>query len=304
MDSWHSYPSIFNLGHKAIAHLLDGEVLVEEKIDGSQFSFGVDEEGELHVRSKGAVIYPEAPERLFAKAVEVVKGLELHPGWTYRAEYLSKPKHNALAYDRIPNNHLIIFDINTGEEEYLSWDDKHDEAERLGLEVVPLLYVGNIADVEFFRSLLENISILGGQKIEGVVIKPYDYGLLGADKKVLMGKFVSEGFKEVHSGAWREANPNSTDIIMKIGLDYKTPARWSKAVQHLRDEGKLEDSPKDIGLLLKEVSVDVLKEEEEVIKEQLFKWAWPKISRIINSGLPDWYKEELMKKQFETEGVE
>ena len=38
--SWHSYPQIYNLGHKAIAGIFDDDVLIEEKIDGSQFSFG------------------------------------------------------------------------------------------------------------------------------------------------------------------------------------------------------------------------------------------------------------------------
>ena len=38
--SWHSYGKIFNLGHKETEALFDGPVVVEEKIDGSQFSFG------------------------------------------------------------------------------------------------------------------------------------------------------------------------------------------------------------------------------------------------------------------------
>lgn len=33
MESWHSYPSIYNLGHKAIESLLTVPVLVEEKVD-------------------------------------------------------------------------------------------------------------------------------------------------------------------------------------------------------------------------------------------------------------------------------
>ena len=41
IDSWHSYPSTFALGHKALAELLLDPVLVEEKIDGSQFSWCV-----------------------------------------------------------------------------------------------------------------------------------------------------------------------------------------------------------------------------------------------------------------------
>lgn len=111
-SSWHSYPSIFNLGHKAISDLLKGEVNVEEKVDGSQFSFGFfnihrDEctflednvpcqcEQGLRVRSKGAVMNADAPESLFKEAVNHVKSIEhlLHPGWTYRGECLKKPHH-------------------------------------------------------------------------------------------------------------------------------------------------------------------------------------------------------------------
>lgn len=36
-----SYPKIYNMGHAAIAELLLGEVTVEEKVDGSQISFGI-----------------------------------------------------------------------------------------------------------------------------------------------------------------------------------------------------------------------------------------------------------------------
>ena len=60
MSSWHSYPSIFNLGHKAIERLLDGPVNVEEKIDGSQFSFGLID-GQIRVKSKSVEMNVEAP---------------------------------------------------------------------------------------------------------------------------------------------------------------------------------------------------------------------------------------------------
>ena len=53
MDSWHSYPQIYALGHRYITELLLDPVLVEEKIDGSQFSFGVFEvEGEHQLRCR------------------------------------------------------------------------------------------------------------------------------------------------------------------------------------------------------------------------------------------------------------
>lgn len=305
MISWHAYSSIYNLGHKAITELLKGPVYVEEKIDGSQFSFGVDERGEIRVRSKGCEMIVDAPEKMFTLAVETVKALapRLHPGWTYRGEYLRSPKHNALIYKRIPALHIILFDIETAECEFLSYQEKAAEAHRIGLEVVPLLKEGVVQGLDEFRALLDTESVLGGQKIEGVVVKPVGYGLFGVDKKVLMGKFVSEAFKEVHSKAWREGNPTSGDMIANIALEYTTQARWQKALQHLTELGGIEGSPRDIGLLMQEVPTDVRRECEEEIKQKLFDFAWPHIARRVTHGLPAWYKDLLLKQQFESEGI-
>ena len=299
MESWHSYPSIYNMGHKAIEELLKGPVIVEEKIDGSQFSFGMDTEG-VRVRSKGCEMIVDAPEKMFSKAVDTVKEIAplLTPGWTYRGEYLRTPSHNTLVYSRVPNRHVIIFDINRGHEDYLTPEEKRAEAGRLGLECVPVIFQGMVESVDAFRAFLETESVLGGQKVEGVVVKPAGYTMFGRDKKCLMGKFVSEAFKESHSAAWKEKNPASGDILETLAGAYNTQARWMKAVQHLREAGKLEETVRDIGSLMKEVPEDIGKECAEEIKEKLWGWAWPHIRRGVTRGLPEWYKEELLKKQF------
>lgn len=298
-----SYPSIFNLGHKAIADLFSVPVIVEEKVDGSQFSFRQEEDGALSCRSKGADLVTDAPEKMFTAAVETVKRLAdaglLHRTWTYRGEYLAKPHHNTLVYGRVPAGNIILFDVNYAPEAYLSPEAKAEEAARIGLECVPVLYRGMVTTAEQFRAMLDTVSVLGGQKIEGVVIKPETYGLYGQDKKCLMGKFVSETFKEVHGHEWREKNPTQDDIVQRLISKYGTEARWQKAVQHLKESGKLEDSPRDIALLMKEVPTDVLKECEDEIKADIFKWAWDHLRRGLTAGLPDWYKEQLVKVQFD-----
>lgn len=301
MNSWHHYSSIYNMGHKAIADLLKSPVYVEEKIDGSQFSFGVDEEGTLRVRSKGCEMVVDAPEKMFSFGVETVKRLKptLHTGWTYRGEYLRAPKHNTLIYSRIPKDHIIIFDIEIGECEFLNYPAKRAEANRLGLEVVPLLYGGPIDSIEQFRDFLQINSILGGQKIEGVVVKPIEYNLFGIDKKVLMGKFVSEEFKEVHARIWKADNPTIKDIVAMLGDAYGIQARWQKALLHLTEKGLINGSPQDIGLLMKEIPLDIKKECEDEIKNELFKFAWPHIARMCVRQVPMWYKELLLKKQFD-----
>lgn len=295
MDSYTSYPKVWSLGHSGIKELLFDEVIVEEKVDGSQFSFGRFD-GVLHCKSKGAEINIEYPEKMFSNAVEVVKNLPLADGFTYRAEYLKTPKHNVLAYDRIPKDHLIIFDISTGIEDYLSYNGKKEEAQRLGLECVPVLFSGKIEDPSAIVELLNTISVLGGQKVEGIVIK--NYTRFGIDKKILIGKYVSEAFKEVHGAEWKEANPTKTDVIAHLIASYKTPARWNKAIQHLKEAGKLTQSPKDIGLLIREVQDDIEGEEKEEIKNKLYANAIQHIKRGVVGGLPEYYKEHLVKEQF------
>ena len=300
--SWHSYPKVHNLGHPAVTDLLKDEVIVEEKVDGSQFSFGVfDLNGErtIKIRSKGCELHPDAPEKMFDAAVKVVKEIAplLVVGWTYRAEYLQKPKHNTLAYDRIPARHLMIFDVNTGHEHYLGYEEKAGEALRLGLEVVPLVHKGAIADLKQFQDLIDRPSALGGQKVEGVVVK--NYKRFTIDGKAMIGKFVAEGFKEMNDVDFRLRNPAQGDVVQALIQRYHSPARWAKAVQHLREKGQIEDSPRDIARLIREIPADIKAECESEIKEALFSGAWDKIARASTAGMPVWYKEQLLKKQFE-----
>lgn len=300
MTSWHSYPKVYNLGHRALTALFDGPVIIEEKVDGSQFSFGRFD-GELKLRSHGRELYEPAIDAMFRGAVDAVKELDLHDGWTYRGEVLARPHHNILAYDRVPKGNVILFDINTAEETYLPYDRVYAEAERIGLEVVPLLGGGVSPrfDADYLLSLLATTSILGGQTVEGIVVK--NYTQFGVDGKVVMGKFVSESFKEVKGGEWRKANPTTNDQVEAIIERYKTPARWHKAVQHLHENGGIEESTRDIGPLLKEVHDDLEAECADEIRELLFKHFWPKIARGVAAGFPEWYKEQLLQLQFSRE---
>lgn len=292
-----SYPKVYNLGHPAVAALLDGPVVVQEKIDGSQFSFGVID-GTLCFRSKGQEVHAGEPG-MFREATEALADLAslLHPGWIYRAEYLQKPKHNVLAYDRIPRRHVILFDVTIGLETFLDPIALDIEADRLGLERVQAFPDDLACSVDGVRELLQADSALGGQKIEGIVIK--GYGRFGADGKTLMGKHVSEAFKETHRVDWKERNPGGRDILSLLGQKYRSEARWRKAIQHLRERGQLQQAPQDIGPLMREIQTDVYDECAAEIKDALFKWAWKSMTRVLTAGFPEWYKNELLQAQFE-----
>lgn len=286
-----SYPNIVSFDHKLAAGILDGDdVVVEEKIDGSQFSFGL-HDGEIVCKSKSKSQYPDTND-LFRNAVEqVLKRKDLlHEGWTYRCEYLQKPKHNTLAYARIPKDHLIGFDVmREAKEDYLPVTGAREEFERIGFEFVP--YNRQLRTVKALDILLEHESILGGCKVEGLVIK--NYGKFGPGGKTLMAKLVSERFKEAHKVEWRKVNPTSRDIENSIIERYRTEARWAKAVQHLREDGVLAGTVQDIGRLISEVRRDIRVECEDEIKEMLFAHAWGAVERGITAGFVEWYKAQI-----------
>lgn len=293
-----SYPSIYQIGHKAIIDIFTTPVVVEEKVDGSQFSFKKISETEWEAKSKNCPLNGDIPS-LFKPAMDTMLGLmpTLKTGWNYRGEALCRPKHNTLCYDRVPKGGVILFDIDDGLENYFTREQKEEEARRLCLELVPVLYKGTVKEFIQLQELLGTESTLGGCKIEGFVVKNYDK--FTSDKKVMMGKFVSEAFKEKHSKDWKNANPGKNDVLANLIAIYRHENRWVKAVQHLRDAGQLKGDPSDIGLLIKEVALDIQKEETEIIKDKLFQWAWKHIAKGATNGLPEWYKEQLAKGAFE-----
>lgn len=287
-----SYCSIFNLGHKQVQNIFEDPCEITAKIDGSQISF-CKLNGKYFVRSKGKNIIINAPDKLFSKAIESILKLDLKEGWVYRGEYLNRPKHNVLCYERVPQNNVILFNIERTDQDYLTYEEMTEEGKRIGLEVVPLLFRGKIESLDQVKLFLNRDAYLGGCKEEGIVIK--NYQKFGSDKKILMTKLVREEFKEIHSQEWKKSNPSPTDIIQEIILSYKTPPRYQKALQHLKENGKIENSPKDIGELMKEVPADILKECEDEIKQKLFDYFWPKIRRAVVSDIPNWYKDLLVK---------
>lgn len=296
--SIYPFPKIFKLGHRNVKAIFDGDVEITEKVDGSQFNFGV-VNGELCMRSKGAVVYPECPDKLFAEAVEYVLSIKdlLRNGIVYHCEYLKKPRHNVLCYGRVPKNHLMCFGISKHDGTFMEVQREAWSLE-IGVEPVPVIYRGKVDGFGFISELLNNDSVLGNTKIEGVVIKNYSQQLLigGQCIPVMSAKYVSEAFKERHG---QDAKTFKTKgRIEDFMQSFRAEPRWRKAVQHLRERGELDGSPRDIGDLMKEVHQDIVTECKDEIVDFLWKEYSKKIKRVATAGLAEWYKEQLEKENF------
>ena len=296
-----AFPKIFAIGTDYIKDIFNEEVEVTEKVDGSQFAFGKID-GEFFMRSRGKQIFPETSDKMFKEGVDYALSIEpiLSDNTVCYCEYLKSPRHNILTYERTPKNHLILFAMSDNKAKF-----EHTHAQLvaaatfLGIEVVPLLYKGRVDSPEELLEFLEKDSILGGVSIEGIVAKNFDRPfLLGGQPIPLMaGKFVSEKFKEVHREQW--GKKHSIKGKWETFLEsFKTEARWHKAVQHLKEAGELENAPRDIGKLIKEIQSDISDEEKEDIKEFLWKEFGGQLLRHSTRGFAEWYKEELMKNSF------
>lgn len=257
----------------------DKGFVLEEKIDGSQFSAAV-YDGKLYCRSRSKQLDISDPEKMFSKTVEALVSLhadgKLPDNTIIRGESVTSLKHNTLRYSRTPEHFLVVF----GAECAISGEPYH----RYDLECL----------CDRIGFAMGSESMLGGAIIEGVVIKRLSDPVYFLDRPVF-AKLVSEEFREQHKVAWGDSNPDSQDILQRIVKSLSGPARYAKAVQHLADDGKITGTVQDIGAIIKEVKRDVIEEGEAEAKEALWNWSKDKISRAAGSGVPQWYKDRLLK---------
>lgn len=245
--------------------------MVQEKIDGSQFSFGI-RNGEVICRSKGVVLDRNGGQ--FSKAVDHVHSVKdkLVEGWTYRGEYLRSTKQNVITYEREPLGNIVLFDIQipgTNTTDGLgglapspanwvrSQNGLVDVARELGIDCVPYI----IIDSEdawrtewdaptYFKGLAEQWVPLLGNKVEGFVIKPVK-PYTDRFGHTLFCKYVTDEFRETHSDGKAKSPhkefPTIAELAYNVGADMCTPARFAKTVQAMRDLGVELPNNKNIG---------------------------------------------------------
>jgi len=295
-----SYPKIIPLVGKYADLVTNGdEIEITEKVDGSMFAFGRSPEGELFFRSKGQQIDERAPPNMFAPAVEhILTVADRIPNDTaFYGETLQKPRHNTLAYSRVPLNHLALFGVFDFER---TRGESHEVltgyANTLGVDVVPLIYRGPMDSIANIPALMQKESFLGGQLIEGVVLKDYarPFEFAGMIMPITVLKYVSEAFKEKHSN-----NPDwkpQGDALEEVLNQYRKgqEARWTKAIQHRKEAGLYLGEPKDIGPLMKEIWDDVLVEEKENFKEELFHIYKKRLAHAAQGNFPQWFKSQYL----------
>lgn len=296
-----SHPKILQLGK--LGNILDGSIVVEEKIDGSQFAFGrAADDGRLVFRSKGKELFVENVDKLFGNTVAAVVSradkiaAAISPGVTLYGEALHAKRHNTLEYGRAPHGNLVLFGGTEVDGTWMTRGRLEALAEELAFDITPVLFAADCDEHnarqirEHIGTLVDGDSYLGGKR-EGVVIK--NYGQLVHYNGVMspmFQKLVSDSFKETHNSNWKPGRDHLAELLD----GYRTEARWEKAIQRMREDGRLTGTPKDIGPLVRSVQDDVVAEELDELGRKLAQHYLPEVKRIAVRGLPEHYKAMLV----------
>lgn len=298
-----SYGKIWAFGNPLTAYLVGSEVVVEEKIDGSQLSC-MNSGGVLHVRSKGAEIHLGAVPELFQNSVATLVRLHesgmLTDGFVYRMEAMKGPKHNVLTYGRAPKGNVVLLDVDMGGQTFASPSRRQEEADRLGVECVRTIFSGVIERSSQLDKFLGSESQLGQVTAEGIVVKPV-VAQYYSDGKRIAAKIVTEAFKETHRKNWIPDRPDRANLMDRIVECVSTPVRWEKAVMRLAERSELSNEPKDIGPLMREIVSDVEVECVDEIKQMLWEAYRKEVLRMSAKDVPQWYKTRLAKSAFPDE---
>lgn len=318
MEHLEHYPKVLHLEDLKYfdTQKADSEYIVEEKVDGSQFRFGIID-GKRFYGSHN-IDYNESrhPDKMFELAVKGANEIldtfttvsidtentimrENKGSVVFFAEFLKSPRHNTLTYSRIPSHNLVIFDIAI-DGWYVSREVKESMAWAFGFETVPLLHSSkSFPSSALLDELIKQDSFLGNTRIEGVVVKNYD---LYAERfnmvRPLLLKYVRDDFKELNNKNWNEINPKSIEKVWDKMVNCQQV--YNKALQHIRESGKYTGELRDIAPMIEEIRKDVETEYKTLLIEAMWKFHEKELVRWITRGLPSFYKKYLYDEAYKT----
>ena len=291
MREFKKYSKIYRIGHKEVEGVLDGRVLMFEKIDGGNFRFYFSENGDIIFGSRSQQLTSTDGDdsnvaKSFKKVMDYVRDTILE---NTNVEYRKDCSHlifygeacfkHTINYDweRMPL--FLGFDIyDTQEDRYLNYfASKHIFEEDLDLYTVPYLgvYKGEEINDDLIPVSKYALESSEDKKAEGVVFKNYD--------KQIFAKYVSDDFKEKNSGAFG-GNPkynkvddtNNAEFVFK----YCTNSRIEKIIMRYLNNGEDLDM-KLMGKLIKETYEDIIEEEWYEILTSNWKLDFKSIRKLI-----------------------
>lgn len=251
------YPKIDAWGKRDTANVFMGAVVVQEKLDGANASFMLDEFGEFHCYSRNNQLTEDHNLQGFYQYCQQLNTATMIPGLTYFGEWLVKHK---IAYGEEFLRKFYLYDIAKNGNFFSP--NKYD-ASILGVELAP-----TISNFHLESSIVhpaEVIEEVGKQSLldpsvkrEGVVVKNYS--------TQQFVKFVSDEFRETMPKKKSKLHQNSD--LDEWAISVTTKPRIEKLLTKLKVSGELPEQLciQDMGTVLKTLGSSIV---DDIISEEL-----------------------------------
>lgn len=281
------YMKIVRYGKGSINMIKAGEkITVTEKLDGANASFKRDGDQILCFSRNKQLDEKDTLRGFYNWVYENIVAEDLVEGAVYYGEWLVRHK---LDYGE-NENQFYLFDIYDEElERYCLFKTVEQEAERLNINLVPLLYSGMFQSHEHLESFVGQSKL--GEVGEGVVVK--NTWATNKHGEQQFFKIVSASFKEMNGVIPKKQK----EAPQRLGSDFVekflTTGRVEKMLHKLVDEGLLEEDydVTNMGIILKNMGSrmfdDIMEEEADTL--------FTDIKQGIGRKLPSLVKEVLVE---------
>ena len=181
-------------GNEFINNLFNSFVTVNEKMDGSAFTFERDiDNGKFKFYKRDQrnpiTMVDRTIMKYYEKPIQYIESLPPHViqliprGWRFGLEYFSSPQPLEIAYDRVPKNNLILsyvhkLDNGKAKSTIQSKEDLDKWADLLGVERPPIIFQGKLTEGQK-RSILEFINTPFSDLIEEFRTKSFVAYIVG-----------------------------------------------------------------------------------------------------------------------------
>ncbi len=181
-------------GNEFINNLFNSFVTINEKMDGSAFTFERDlDTGKFRFYKRDQrnpiTMVDRTLMKYYEKPIQYIESLPPHiiqlipRGWRFGLEYFSSPQPLEIAYDRIPKNNLIlsyVHKIENGKAKKTiqNKEDLDKWADLLGVERPPIIFQGNLSEDQR-RKILEFVNTPFADLIEEFKTKSFVAYIVG-----------------------------------------------------------------------------------------------------------------------------
>jgi hypothetical protein len=235
------YQHVEKLGNLETEGLLDGVCHIFYKIDGTNASLWLGDDGQMKGGSRNRELTLENDNQGFYNwAIEqnnIVDMLIANPDLTLYGEWLVP--HSLKTYREDAWRDFYVFDVVDEEGSYLPYDVYSNTLNHWGIRYIPPLATIKNPSIEQLNRFLEKSGEFlvkdGEGKGEGIVIKNYDY--TNRFGRQTWGKIVTNEFKEKHHKEMGAPLVNNTiSIEEKIVEKFLTDAYVSKEYEKIVNE--------------------------------------------------------------------